>query len=39
MKANIQTVQRWARLIHYIQGKPRLMMEQGKRVTLLRIEK
>nr|MDO8112050.1 hypothetical protein [Candidatus Sigynarchaeota archaeon] len=39
MKANMQTIKRWVDLIKYIQTKPKLIVESGTRITLIRIEK
>ncbi|HME50786.1 MAG TPA: hypothetical protein VKM55_01085 [Candidatus Lokiarchaeia archaeon] len=39
MKANTQTVKRWVDLVRYIQTKPKLMVESGDRITLVRIDR
>lgn len=39
IKANFQTVKKWLDLIVAIQGKRKLVVETGKRITLVRLEK
>jgi DeoR/GlpR family transcriptional regulator of sugar metabolism len=39
LKANTQTIKRWLDLIKLVQSKPKLIMETGSRITLVRIEK